>query len=261
MSGDQPGNPMATYEGLAGRVVLVTGAARGLGAAIASGFARNGSSIVLVDVDHEGLERVAAGLEIDTARIMVEVVDLADTGACEPLIDRSVARFGRLDVLVNNAAIIARAPLAEIQAETFEQVLRVNLLAPFFLARAALAPMRAARRGRIINIASMAARTGGTSDVYMYAASKGGLIAVTKSLAKIAAPDNVLVNAILPSNIESPMLGVFPAEGLARTIASIPLGRTAQPTEVAELVLWLASDAASYVTGANWDINGGWFMT
>jgi NAD(P)-dependent dehydrogenase (short-subunit alcohol dehydrogenase family) len=108
----------------------------------------------------------------------------------------------------------------------------------------------------------MAARTGGTSDVYVYGASKAGLLTITRSLAKVAASDNVRVNAILPSNIEAPMLrGVFPQDVLDRVLSQIPLGRTAQPAEVAELVLWLASDASSYVTGASWDINGGWYMS
>jgi 3-oxoacyl-[acyl-carrier protein] reductase len=126
-----------------------------------------------------------------------------------------------------------------------------------------MARMRAAGTGgRIVNVASMAARTGGVSDVSMYAASKGGLIAVTKSLARVGAADRILVNAILPSNIDSPMLrDAFPPEVVARTLSGVPLGRTADPVEVAQLVLWLASDASSYVTGVNWDINGGWYMT
>ena len=144
----------------------------------------------------------------------------------------------------------------------FDQVMAVNLRAPLLLSRAALYHMRAQRTGRIVNVASMAARTGGTSDVFLYAASKAGLLALTRSLAKSAAADNVRVNAILPSNIESPMFrGGFPQDVIDRVLAQIPLGRTAEPAEVAELVLWLASDASSYVTGVTWDINGGWFMT
>jgi 3-oxoacyl-[acyl-carrier protein] reductase len=116
--------------------------------------------------------------------------------------------------------------------------------------------------GRIVNIASMAGRTGGVGDIHPYAASKGGLMAATKSLAKAAAADGILVNAVLPSNIESAMLrDVFPPAVIARTLSQVPLGRTADPSEVAELVLWLSSDACGYVTGVNWDINGGWYMS
>lgn len=165
-------------------------------------------------------------------------------------------------MLVNNAALIGRAPLEDITPTLFDQVIAVNLRAPLFLSRAALSVMRPNRHGRIINIASMAARTGGTSDVYIYGASKAGLVRITRALAKLAAPENVRINAVLPSNIEAPMLrGVFPQAVLDQVVSQIPLGRTAEPAEVAELVLWLASDASSYVTGASWDINGGWYMS
>jgi 3-oxoacyl-[acyl-carrier protein] reductase len=117
-------------------------------------------------------------------------------------------------------------------------------------------------QGRIVNVASMAGRTGGVGDIHPYAASKGGLLAVTKSLAKAVAADGILVNAILPSNIESAMLREsFPPTAIEKTLSAVPLGRTATPDEVAELVLWLSSDACGYVTGVNWDINGGWYMS
>ncbi len=177
--------------------------------------------------------------------------------------ERVAGHFGRIDVLVNNAAMLKRTPLEEVTPDQFEQALRLNLVAPYFLSRAAIVQMRrGGRGGRIVNVASMAGRTGGVADIHPYAASKGGLLAVTKSLAKAAAADGILVNAILPSNIESPMLrDSFPPEAIARTLAQVPLGRTAEPDEVAELVLWLSSDASSYVTGVNWDINGGWYMS
>lgn len=252
---------MNRYEGLRDAAVLVTGAARGLGAAIAEGFAAQGARLLITDIHREGLERQAESLGLGTDHLVLEPADLTDVSAYEPLVRRAVEAFGRLDVLVNNAAVIGRAPLEEITPELFDRVIAVNLRAPFFLSRAALGVMRPRRSGRIVNVASMAARTGGTSDVYTYGASKAGVLAITRSLAKIAAPDNVRINAILPSNIESPMLrGSFPQEVLDRVLNEIPLGRTAHPAEVAELVLWLASDASSYVTGAGWDINGGWYM-
>ena len=166
-------------------------------------------------------------------------------------------------MLVNNAATLKRTPLEEVSQAEFERTLRVNLVAPYFLARAAIAQMRAqGRGGRIVNVASMAGRTGGVADIHPYAASKGGMLAMTKSLARAAATDGILVNAILPSNIESPMLrDSFPPDAIARTLSQVPMGRTARPEEVAELVLWLSSGDCSYVTGANWDINGGWYMS
>ena len=251
-----------SYEGLDGAVVLLTGAAGGLGAATARRFADHGSRLLLTDLEAEPLDALAASLRLPSGAVAIEPADLSDAAAAERLVDVALARFGRLDVLVNNAALLARAALDDVSPDVFDQAIAVNLRAPFFLSRAALVHMRRQRSGRIVNVASMAARTGGTSDVFVYAASKAGLLSVTRSLAKVAAQDNVRVNAVLPANIESPMLrDGFPPDVVAGVLAQIPLGRTAEPSEVAELVLWLASDASSYVTGASWDINGGWFMT
>jgi NAD(P)-dependent dehydrogenase (short-subunit alcohol dehydrogenase family) len=250
---------MIRYEGLQGRAVLITGAAGGLGRALAQGFAEQGSRLVLVDVDGDGLVQLRRELEA-IATVTTVQADLSEASACDMVVERSVAAYGELHVLVNNAAILARTPLETLQPPDFERVIGVNLRAPLFLARAAVAPMRAAGGGRIINVASMAARTGGTGDLHLYAASKGGLVTLTRSLAGALASDGILVNAILPSNIDTPMLRSFPPERLARLVDAIPLRRLADPREVAQLVLWLASDAASYVTGAAWEINGGWLM-
>jgi NAD(P)-dependent dehydrogenase (short-subunit alcohol dehydrogenase family) len=254
---------MNRYPGLADRVVLVTGAAHGLGAELATAFAEQGARLALVDVDAEGLADLGSQLGLTEDRAIMEVVDLADTDVCEPLVARIAERLGGLDVLVNNAAVLKRAALEDVTVEHFERTLRVNLMAPWFLARGAIAVMRRqGRGGRIVNVASMAGRTGGVANVHTYAASKGALLTATRSLARAVAADGILVNAVLPSNIESPMLrGVFPPEAIARTLGQVPLGRTAEPREVAELVLWLASDTSSYVTGVAWDINGGWFMS
>jgi NAD(P)-dependent dehydrogenase (short-subunit alcohol dehydrogenase family) len=251
------------YPDLREKAVLVTGAAHGLGVALARAFAEQGSRLAITDIDGDALDEVGGSLDLPADRLQVEAVDLADTTAYEPLVARVAEGFGRLDVLVNNAAILERAAVEDVGVDGFERHLRINLVAPFFLAQAAIARMRAlGEGGRIANVASMAGRTGGVGNIHPYAASKGGLLAVTKALAKSVAADRILVNAILPSNIESPMLrDVFPPEAIARTLSAVPLGRTAEPREVAELVLWLSSDASSYVTGVNWDINGGWVMS
>lgn len=254
---------MANYPELAGRVVLITGAARGLGRALAGSFAAQRTRLALVDIDGPGLDDVGVELGLGEDALWTEVADLAEPAVCEPLVARATEHFGQFDVLVNNAAVIKRAPMEELTESDFQTALSVNLVAPYFLARAAIAQMRRqGGGGRIVNVASMAGRTGGVADIHPYAASKGGLLAVTKSLAKAVAEEGILVNAVLPSNIESPMLrDAFPAEAIERTLSQVPLRRTAAPGEVAELILWLSSDAASYVTGVNWDINGGWYMS
>lgn len=254
---------MAHYPDLDGKVVLITGAAHGLGAALAAAFAEQGARLALVDRDADGLQETGAGLHLGPDRQLSEAIDLADADAYSTLVKRVATRFDGLDVLVNNAALLRREPMDALSIDDFELALRVNLVAPYFLARAAIAEMRQRGvAGRIVNVASMAGRTGGVADIHPYAASKGGLMAVTKALAKTVASDGILVNAILPSNIESAMLrDSFPPEAIERTLSQVPLGRTAAPSEVAELVLWLSSAACGYVTGVNWDINGGWYMS
>lgn len=251
------------YESLEGSVVLITGAARGLGATLTEAFAMQGARLAIVDLDGPGLQAMAARLALPEGRAVPFVADLADMALVESLVDRVVEAFGRLDVLVNNAALMDGKPIDELTPELFDRVIAVNLRAPLFLSRAALRAMRGQEGGSIVNVASMAARTGGAyPTVFSYAASKGGLVSITRSFAKLGAPDNIRVNAILPSNIDSPMLwGPFAGEAVKAVLSSVPLGRPAQPMEVAELVLWLASPASSYVTGVSWDINGGWFMS
>ena len=205
-----------------------------------------------------------ADLALEDARVHLEVVDLADAEAYDAVVERTVASLRPASMCWSTTRpCCSRTPMDEVTLDDFERALRVNLVAPYFLARAAIAQMRRqGHGGRIVNVASMAGRTGGVGDIHPYAATKGGLLAATKSLAKAAAGDGILVNAILPSNIESAMLrDHFPPEAIARTLSQVPLGRTAEPAEVAELVLWLSSDACGYVTGVNWDINGGWYMS
>ena len=250
------------YAGLEQAVVLVTGAARGLGATLAEAFAAQGARLALVDADAAGIDATLKGLALPADRVVPLVADLADVGLLDGLVDRVVDVFGRLDVLVNNAALMDGKPLDELTPDLFDRVIAVNLRAPLFLSRAALRVMAAQGGGSVVNVASMAARTGGAyPTVFSYAASKGGLLSITRAFAKLGAPAGVRVNAILPSNIDSPMLwGPFAGDAVKGVLAAVPLGRPAQPMEVAELVLWLASPASSYVTGVSWDINGGWFM-
>jgi NAD(P)-dependent dehydrogenase (short-subunit alcohol dehydrogenase family) len=234
-------------------VVIVTGAARGLGQAVAEAFALQGARIAIVDVDEAGLAETAAQLHVPPDRLLVMGADLSELAAIESIVARTVATFGRIDVLINNAAIVDDVALDEITPDLFSRVIDVNLRAPLFLSRAALRVMRGQGGGRIVNVAS---------TIFCYAASKGGLLALTRSFAKIGATDNVLVNAVLPANIDSPMLwDTFAHDAVAKVLAAVPLGRTAKPEEVTELILWLASPASSYVTGASWDINGGCLMS
>jgi 3-oxoacyl-[acyl-carrier protein] reductase len=250
----------AHYAGLAGRHAIVTGAARGLGLAVVERLLEEGAHVAACDVDDAGLA-AASETWSSSANWLVVDVDLADARACEALVPQVAADLGPVDILVNCAAVLHRKPMEELAIDEFDHIVWVNLRAPFILARAAMPGMRERRWGRIVNVASIAARTGGSSDVAAYAASKGGLVALTKALAKVGAPDNVLVNAVLPAGIDTPMLHEgFSPETLDQIRGQIPLGRLAQPEEMAEPVVWLTSDAASYLSGASIDVNGGWTM-
>ena len=255
-----PPIPAARYDGLRRRVGLVTGAGGGLGSSLARAFALQGASVALSGVRDEELEPLVSALG-GAAKVGRFPADLGEASACGQLISDVTAEFGRIDVLINNAAMLSTQSLENVTVEEFDRILAVNLRAPFLLTQAALAAMRTRGSGRIVNVASMAARTGGAGDAFAYAASKGGLVALTKAIARVAAADGVLVNAILPANIDTKMLPTGSATPEAEErINQIPLRRLASPAEVAELVVWLSSDACSYVTGAAYEIAGGWWM-
>ncbi len=231
------------------RVALVTGSARGLGRAIAVALVASGHSVVGVDVIDQGLGPLTR----------VFKADLAGPAA----IDALLAMVGRVDVLVNNAAVLVEKSIEDTSVAEFDLTIAVNLRAPFLLSRGCGGSMRARGWGRIINIASIAARTGGVSQVAAYGASKAGLVALTKNFARNYGPDGVTVNAITPGAIQAPMAESQESRNpgmLAATASAIPLRRIGLPVEVAAAVTFLASDGASFITGATIDINGGLVM-
>jgi len=240
-----------------GKVVLVTGGSRGIGRACAVAFARAGATVVLSYAGNEAAAAEAVALAGPNARSMK--FDVADTAACAAAVDEVVKGAGRLDVLVNNAGVAIDGLAVRVKDDDWDRTLDTNLKGAFALCRAAARPMMKQRSGAIVNLTSVVGETGNVGQA-AYAASKAGLIGLTKSLARELSSRNVRVNAVSPGFIDTDMTAGLNAELKAKMTEGIPLGRLGSSDEVARAVLFLASDAASYVTGEVLKVNGGMYM-
>lgn len=237
---------------LAGRAAVVTGAAQGLGEAIARALHAAGASVVLADLNVEGAERVAGDLG---ARARAMEVDVRSRRSLARVLDAT----GRIDILVNNAARTVPRSTWEIDEDEWDDVLAVNLRGVFFGCQLAGPLMREQGWGRIVNLASISGQQPGAMGAH-YAASKAGIVILTKIVAAELAPHGVTCNAVAPAAVRTPAFDVLPEERLEAVRQRIPVGRFGEPEEIGALVAFLASDAAGYITGSTYDANGGLFM-
>jgi 3-oxoacyl-[acyl-carrier protein] reductase len=240
-----------------GKVVMVTGGSRGIGRACAVAFAKAGATVVLSYAGNEAAAEEAVRLAGPNAKAVK--FDVRDTAACTKAIEDVVAEHGRLDVLVNNAGVAVDGLSMRVRDEDWDLQLDTNLKGAFALARAAARPMMKQRSGAIVNLVSVVGEMGNAGQV-AYAASKAGLVGLTKALARELASRHIRVNAVSPGFIETDMTSKVPAEMRTRLLDSIPLARLGTADEVAQSVLFLASDAASYTTGEVLKVNGGMYM-
>jgi 3-oxoacyl-[acyl-carrier protein] reductase len=244
---------------LDGRSALVTGAAKGLGRAIAELLGRRGASVAIFDLDGGEVERVAEALRSSGVDAVAIAGDASRASDARRAVDTCITRWGKLDILVNNAGIGGtQVPLWQIEEGDWERVIAVNLNGVFHFCRAAVPHMIERGHGRIVNVASIAGKEGNANGSH-YSASKAAVIGLTKSLGKELATSGVLVNAIAPAVIDTDIIrapGIDPAS-LAVAIGKIPMARVGQPIEVARMVAFLASDHLSFSTGAVFDLSGG----
>jgi 3-oxoacyl-[acyl-carrier protein] reductase len=240
-----------------GKVVLVTGGGRGIGRAISAAFAQEGAAVAVVFRDHgHEAHAVVDGLRRGGRRAIAVQADVSRAADVQAMVDQVLDEWDRLDVLVNNAGILRRTPLADLTIREWDEVLATNLTGVMLCAQAA-APALRERRGAIVNVASIRGLIGGTS--LAYAASKGGVVTLTKTLARNLAPE-VRVNAVAPAFVDTALNVHLTVEQREQIAEQIPLGRFAEPEEIARAILFLASPRAAYITGQTLVIDGGFTM-
>jgi 3-oxoacyl-[acyl-carrier protein] reductase len=245
---------------LAGKVAIVTGGSRGIGAATAAWLAEHGAAVVVSGRDADRLQSTVKQIEERGGSVIAVVADAAKREDADALVERTKERFGRVDVLVNNAGITRDGLLVRMKDEDWDRVMDINLRGAFLMMRAVTkAFVRQKSGGRIVNIASTAGAMGNAGQVN-YSAAKAGLIGLTKASARELAHWSILVNAVAPGLIETDMAAAIPAEAREALLAQVPLKRMGTPREVAEMVGFLAGDGAAYITGQVFHVNGGLYM-
>lgn len=246
--------------GLGGKVAVVTGGSRGIGLAIAAWLAEHGATVVVSGRDADRVQAAAKELEAHGTPVLGVPADAAKREDADRLVDVTRERFGRLDILINNAGITRDGLVIRMKDDDWDRVMEVNLRGAFLMTRAAAKVMvRSKNGGRIINIASTAGAMGNAGQAN-YSAAKAGLIGLTKAAARELAHWGILVNAVAPGLIETDMAAAIPEEAREALLAQVPLKRIGTPREVAEMVGFLAGDGATYVTGQVLHVNGGLYM-
>jgi len=242
------------------RVAMITGGARGIGRAIGLTFMREGAKVVLVDIDKDRLEASKREMEGKGGMVRAIPCDITHSSEVKGTVNQIHKTLGRIDILVNNAGIIRRGTIETVTEEDWDRVVEVNLKGTFNCCKAVVEIMRGQGYGKIINISSIAGKMGDITSAPGYGPSKAGIDALTKTLARQLACYGINVNAVSPHAIETEMSAQWSEERRKEIIASIPLGRLGKPEDVAEAVLFLASDGASFITGEILDVNGGAWM-
>lgn len=250
---------MAIYPELKGRIAAVTGAAQGIGASTAREFVKQGTAVALLDIDEAGVKKLAAELAADGARVLALRTDVTDDQSVSDALARVVAEFGGLDILVNSAGGYGKlTSVEELPIDDWDRTVMLNLRGTFLMCKRAIPHLKKSKAGRVINVSSISGRTlfGSTSPAY--AASKAGVIQLTRFLAIELGPSGITANSIAPITTLTPRVKALRSEAnIAQIAAQIPLRRLPDPEDHANAMVFLASDAAAYLNGVSLDINGG----
>ena len=244
-----------------GKVAIVTGSGQGMGKAIALALASEGASVVVNDIRVEMAQQVAEEIVTSDGRAIAVNTDVSDKAQVEEMIVKTLKEFDSVDILVNNAGLLYSTPVDEISEDEWDRVLKVNLKSVFLCSLAVLPAMKAKKAGKIVNMSSSAGRSTSELGGAHYTTSKAGMLGFSRHLAREMASYGINVNAVCPGLIHTPMISSDACKGkLDHFLGQIPMNRLGSPAEAADLVLFLASDEASYITGATIDINGGSLM-
>lgn len=242
------------------KVVLITGAGRGIGETIAIEFAKKEAKIVINDIDLINAEKVADKINNMKGEAVAIACDISKADQVKEMVESTIQKYGKLDILINNAGICKRIAIEDLDEKEWDRMMSTNIKGVYLCCQAAIKYMKKKKRGKIINISSIAAKTGGLLVGSHYAASKAGVIAFSKSLARELADYNITVNIVAPGLADTEMAKSFTNEEITRIHKSIPLKRLAMPEDIASAVLFLASEGADYLTGETINVNGGQLM-
>ncbi len=248
-----------------GRVAIITGAAKGMGQATAVEMARDGAAVVITDIDAAGLEETAALIRTGAkspgaGKVLPITCDIQDRAQVDTLIARTKDELGRLDILVNNAGLLLPGTIEETTDDIIDRTLNINVKGILYAIRAATPIMKEQKYGRIVNVSSITGKNGDNSTVFVYGASKGAVISLTRSVGRQLGPFGVTCNAIAPHAVMTEMMKYWTDEKKAKAAASIPVRRLGTVEDISHLICFLSSDDAAFINGETVNINGGYYM-
>ncbi|WP_374703434.1 SDR family NAD(P)-dependent oxidoreductase [Bacillus sp. Marseille-P3661] len=244
-----------------GRVAIVTGAAQGLGLAVADELLHEGKKVVFVDINEQELEKVKVTIrENERNQAMFIATDVSKVESIHECVNQVLERWGRIDILVNNAGVRTETTIEDMTEDEWNTIISINLGGTFFFSQAVIKIMKEQQWGRIINMSSFAGQAGPLTSGAHYSASKAGQLALTKVFARSLAKEGITVNAVTPAAIRGPEMDKIPHDKLETMVKGIPVGRPGEPEEVAKIVNYLCAESSGYITGSTIDINGGLLM-